>query len=110
MSSFPGAKVHRTNRRKLGKGQTVLQPSAVASPTASTNTVTIAFNVPVVVNGTLNLNMSGVSLDTQVQTGPQTLVQTYSSTVIGKTWSIDPTETQVRTFQGGGVNHASGTF
>lgn len=110
MASFPSAKVHRQNRRKLGRGQTVQKPPATVTASASTVTVTLTFSVPVVVNGNVDLNVeTGIALVTQVQTSPTVVTQTYASSVAGKTWSI-AAGAPVSTFQGGGLAPTSGTF
>lgn len=110
MASFPSPKVHRVNRRKLGRGQSVQHPAATATPVASTTTVTITFSVPVVVSGDVDLHVEGgIALVSQAQTGPTTLVQHYASSAAGLTWSI-LAGAPVATFQGGGLAPSSGTF
>jgi hypothetical protein len=110
MASYPGSKVHRSSRRKLGRGQHVQLSPAIASLAASTSTVTITFNVGVIVSGAVNLHLStGGPLVSQAQTSPTTVVQHYTSSVVGATWSITPNE-PVATFQGGGLATARGTF
>ena len=110
MASYPGAKVHRSSRRKLGRGQHVqLTPAAVMALCATT-TITLTFNVPVIVSGDVDLHLSvGGPMLTQEQTSPTTVVQTYTSSAAGATWSIDA-GAPVATFQGGGLAAASGTF
>jgi hypothetical protein len=72
--------------------------------------VTLTFSVPVVVSGDIALNLSGTqTLVSQHQTAPTTVVQVYSASVVGDTWSVD-SDAPVRTFQGGALASASGTF
>jgi hypothetical protein len=110
MASFPGAKVHRVSRRKLGRGQSVQKAAANATPVATLADVVITFDVPVVVSGNIDLHVStGIALLSQVQTSPTTVAQVYASSVVGKTWSVD-NSAPVATFQGGALAAASGTF
>ena len=55
MASYPGAKVHRVSRRKLGRGQHVQLPSATVTAAAVTTTVTLTFSQSVVVGGPIPL-------------------------------------------------------
>jgi hypothetical protein len=111
MGSFPGPKVHRSSRRQLGRGQSVQAPAATVDASASTVTVTITFDVPVVVSGTIPLTHSGVqTLVSQTVISPTVVHQVYSATMAGATWAIAANPATVRTFQGGGVAAASGTF
>ena len=110
MASYPSAKVHRVNRRKLGRGQHIQIAPTTVTASASTVTVTLTFAVPVIVAGTINLNVqTGIALVSQVQTSPTVVTQTYASSVSGKTWSITG-GAPVRTYQGGGLVATSGTF
>ena len=110
MASYPGSKVHRSSRRKLGRGQSVQRAAAGVSAIASTVTVTLTFDRPVIVSGTIQMNVgTGIPLVSQEQTSPTTVVQVYQSTVAGKTWSIGE-GAPVATFQGGGLAATSGTF
>ena len=111
MASYPGAKVHRVSRRKLGKGQHVHVPAATVTATAETTTVTLVFSVPVVVSGVIPLTIVGGSpLVSQTVVDSMTVTQVYTSTVATKAWSIAAGIPQVATFQGGGLAAASGTF
>jgi hypothetical protein len=110
MASFPSPKVHRSSRRKLGRGQHVQQPAVVATPVATTDTVVITFSLPVIVNGNLNLNTSVGTLVSQVITSPTVVTQVYSVSVAAATWSIAGGDPTVQTFQGGQLAPASGTF
>lgn len=111
MASFPGAKVHRSSRRQLGRGQAVQAPAATVAGSASTVTVTLTFNVPVVVSGIIPLTHSGVqTLVSQTVISPTVVHQLYSATMAAATWAIAANPSTVRTMQGGGVAAASGTF
>jgi hypothetical protein len=52
---------------------------------------------------------TGIALVSQTQTSPTVVVQTYASTVAGKTWAIKA-GAPVSTFYGGGLAAASGSF
>ncbi|HTX55253.1 MAG TPA: hypothetical protein VMD08_17750 [Candidatus Baltobacteraceae bacterium] len=110
MASYPSAKVHKPSRRRLGRGQAVQKPVCTMTASAVTTTVTLTFSQPVVANGTIDLHVStGIALVSQVQSTPTTVTQVYAASVVGKTWSVDGTA-PVRTFQGGSVAPAAGTF
>lgn len=110
MASYPGAKVHRSSRRKLGRGQSVQRSPATVTPVATTSSVALTFDVPVVVSGNIPLNLDpAVALLSQVQTDARHVTQTYAATVVGSDWSITAAA-PVRTTQGGGLTAASGTF
>lgn len=110
MASYPGAKVHRVSRRKLGRGQHVQLPSATVTAAASTTTVTLTFSQSVVVGGPIPLVLGTPQTPvSQVQTSPTSVTIVYPATVVGSTWSIS-SAAPVSTFQGGGLAAASGTF
>jgi len=110
MASYPSGKTHRPSRRKLGRGQFVQQAAATVAATASTVTVSLVFDRPVVVDGTIEMNVqTGIALVSQVQTDATHVTQVYLSTVAGKKWAI-AAGAPVRTFQGGSLAPASGTF
>ena len=110
MASFPGSKVHRVSRRKLGRGQHVPRPVVTVTAAAATVTVTLTFSMPVIVSGTIKLNLSGSqTLVSQTITSSTVVTQVYSATVVGDTWSIS-SGAPVATYQGGTLAPASGTF
>ena len=111
MASFPGAKVHRVKRTKLGKGQHVQLPPVTVTVTSATATATLTFSVPVVINGTIPLVVSGgVTLVSQTIVSSTVVQQLFSGPLATHTWSIAGGIPQVATFQGGGLAPASGTF
>lgn len=110
MASYPGSKVHRVSRRRLGRGQHVQVGVCSVVPAVFTTTITLTFDVPVVVSGNIPLNLSvGGPLVSQEQTSPVTVVQHYTSSAAAADWSVD-SSAPVRTFQGGLLAPASGTF
>jgi hypothetical protein len=110
---YPGSKVHRVgNRRKLGRGQTPATPPVHITASASTVTVTLTFDQPVVVSGTIIVNHSGAqTLVSQTQTSPTTVQQVYSATMVGSTYTIPAGQPVIAASPWGGSNAAaSGTF
>lgn len=65
--AFPTPKVHRKSRRKLGRGQSVHLPQVTCAVTDTADTATLTFSVPVVVNGSLDLDVTGLHLVSQTQ-------------------------------------------
>lgn len=111
MASYPGAKVHRVSRRKLGRGQSVPVPAANVTATAATTTVTLVFDKPVVVSGVIPLVIAtNPAFVSQTVVDSTHVTQTYATSCAAKAWSVAGGIPQVRTFQGGGLAAASGTF
>jgi hypothetical protein len=110
MATYPGPKVHRRSRRKLGRGQH--QQSPVATTTAATTTpnVTLTFSVPVIVSGPLEFTISGQTVVSQSQTSPTTYVFVMSGTTTSAAYSFPGDQPNIATFQGGQVAGVSGTF
>lgn len=111
MASFPGAKVHRVNRRKLGRGQTTPQPFAVATVTSTgTTNATLTFDRPVVVSDLIPLSVATLTLVSQHVVSPTVVSQTFSGTVASHAYSLPPNSFAARTYQGGGTAAIAGTF
>lgn len=111
MASYPGSKVHRVDRRKLGRGQQVDQPAANMVVTGSASTATLTFNVPVVVNGTIPMVYGGSrTILSQTVVSATVVQQLLSNTVTMQTYSFTGGSPTVRTRQGGIVNSVAGTF
>ncbi len=110
MASFPGAKTHRESRRKLGRGQTIQQPGANISATASTVTVTFTLDRPCVIDGIVPVTTSSGVFVSQHITSSTQFEQVYTLTQAAATISIDLNCGAIRTFQGGGNNAFSKTF
>lgn len=111
MASFPGPKVHRNNRRKLGKGQfpAALGVTVVITDTGSTATLT--FSRPVVVTGIIPLAVSGgLTVVTQTIVSPTVVTQLYSAALSTHTYTLNGNAANVATYQGGGVAGQTGTF
>jgi hypothetical protein len=111
MASYPGPKVHRTNRRKLGRGQYPTAPAAIITVTDTSTTATLTFSVPVVVSGTIPMTVSGgLTFVSQTIVSPTVVTQVWSAALSAKTYAIAANAANVRTVQGGGVAAVSGTF
>lgn len=109
--AYPGAKVHRVSRRKLGRGQ---YPTANAISVVVTDTGTVAtltFSRPVVVTGPINMNVvGGPTYVSQAIVSPTVVTQTYSAALSTHAWSIASGTPNVSSYQGGGLIGAAGTF
>lgn len=110
MASFPGAKVHRPSRRKLGRGQHTQLPSATVAATTATPDVTLTFSVPVIVSGTPNFTVTGLTILSWTQPTPTTVHLVMSGATTGLTYSYPANDPNVSTFQGGAEAGTSGTF
>lgn len=111
MASYPGAKVHRRNRRKLGRGQFTAVSAAVPNVTNDGATVFINWTVPVVVRGNLDIHLSaGRTLLTQDVDAAGNITQTYSESVAGLSWAILTGDPIVRSRHGGPISGGTGTF
>src|ERR1700690_4049493 len=110
MATYPGPKVHRVSRRKLGRGQYPQTTAVTVTVTDTGSTATITFSQPVVVSGTIALNVSGgLTLTSQTVVSNTVVTQVYSGTLATKTWSIASNTANVRGVTGGGLAAASGT-
>ena len=106
MASFPGSKIHRPSRRKLGRGQHTQVPAAVITPTITSSVLTLTFNVPVVVSGTVPVTQSGGTnaFVSQAIVSPTVVTQTWSSSFsTSMVVAMAANPAQVQTVQGGGV-------
>lgn len=111
MASFPGPKVHRMNRRKLGKGQfpTTNGVSVAVSSTGTTN-MTLTFSRPVVVTGPINSTVATRTLVSQTIVSPTVVTQVWSGNVTALAYTVPGGAANVATYQGGQVLGATGTF
>ncbi len=111
MASYPGSKVHRVSRRKLGRGQHVQVPAANATLSIATTTLHVAFDVPVIVSGPIPAVSDGAqTIVSQTIVDVNHVDIVFSATLVGASVTIEANPPTVRTFQGGGMAAASGTF
>lgn len=101
---FPGAKVHRTSRRKLGRGQYPVSVAATATLTnPSANVVQVTFSAPVAITGTIPLQTStGTMVNQQISSGT-VATQTFNTSQATATVTLANNASNIRTYQGGGV-------
>jgi hypothetical protein len=108
---FPTAKVHRPSRRHLTKGQ---QPQAsgvqVAVTSTGTTNVTLTFNRPVVVTGTIGVTVATLTLVSQTVVSNTVVTQVWSGNVATHAFVVPAGDPHVGTYQGGPVLGSTGTF
>jgi hypothetical protein len=109
--SYPGAKVHRVNRRKLGRGQypPSLGTTVVLTTTGTTN-LTMTFARPVVVTGVIPVTSAGLTIVSQTVVSPTVVTQVWSASVAAATMTFPSNAANVTTQQGGGVAGETVTF
>lgn len=111
MASYPGPKVHRPSRRKLGRGQYPAAAGCTCTITDSGDIATLTFSKPVVVSGTIPLAVSGgPTFVSQSVTSPTTVTQTFSAALTTHPYTLPANAANVSTYQGGGVAGTAGTF
>jgi hypothetical protein len=111
MASYPTSKVHRVNRRKLGKGQSPYLTGISATLSASTVTLTITFATPVVVTGTIPVTVAGgPTFVSQTVVNATTVTQTWSATLVGHTVTLPAGAANVASYQGQKVLGVAATF
>lgn len=109
MASFPGSKVHRKNRRKLGRGQFPDVPTATMTVTVlSADVAKVVSNVPIVFSSPLPLSVATLTFVSQVQVSTTEVDVTFSGALAGKAWTL--LSNCGTTFIGGGTAAGSGTF
>jgi hypothetical protein len=110
MASFPGAKVHRVDRRKLGRGQAPqIPPAAVTVSTVSADVFKIVSSIP----GVFATNGAGITVATltfvsAAQVSQTELDVTMSGALTGHAYTVPANI--LTTFMGGGSAATSGTF
>ena len=110
MASFPGSKVHRVNRRKLGRGQHVQAPNVAVTATVATTTITLTFSAPVVISGPIPVTSSAGNLVSQTVVSSTVVTQLWSTSQAAATWALAAAAPEIRTYQGGTNAAAGGTF
>jgi hypothetical protein len=109
--AFPGPKVHRPSRRKLGRGQypNTFQVGVTVTSTGTTN-ATLTFASPVVVSGLLPLTVATLTRVSQTVVSPTVVTQVMSGNVATHAFNLPANSAGVRSTQGAGNQAASGTF
>jgi hypothetical protein len=109
--AYPGPKVHRVSRRKLGRGQYPTSNGVSVVVTDSGSTATLTFSRPVVVTGTIPVTVAGgPTFVSQTVVSPTVVTQTFSAALTTHTYSIPSGAANVATYQGGQLIGAAGTF
>jgi hypothetical protein len=99
------------NRRQLSLGSLPTPTAAVGTFTVSTVTVSVAFNVPVVVKGIpAGFSVADVTVNAVHQVDAQHITMTLSGSGAGKAWAMLANDPAIRTRDGGYVAAAAGTF
>lgn len=110
MATFPGAKVHRTSRRKLGRGQAVLVPPTAAVLTGSVDTVTITFSAPMICTGPVGLTVATLTIVSQTIVSPTVITVLMNGAVATHLGTLPANDPHLRNFQGGSNALATATF
>jgi hypothetical protein len=112
--AYPGPKVHRVNRRKLGRGQypNQYQPNGVSVvlTNPSADVVTLTFNKPVTVTGIIPVTTSAGAFVSQAIISSTVVQQTFSASQAAATVTVPGNAANVLSYQGGGVIGTSVTF
>lgn len=101
---------HVRNRRKNGLNTPPASTDATVTPTVSTVTVTLTYNMPVVMNDVPNFAVATRTIIAHVQTSPQVITLTLSGSGAGLAWVQSNRDPAVRTLTGGYVAAKAGTF
>lgn len=111
MASFPTPKVHRKNRRKLGRYQYPNIPGVgcTISTTGTTN-LTMTFTRPVVVSGAIPTTVATRTLVSQTVVSPTVVTQVWSGNVTGLAYALPSDAANIRSSTGAGVAGVAGTF
>lgn len=108
--AYPGPKVHRVSRRKLGRGQSNSAVGVAVAVTGTSSTVTLTFARPVVVSGPIPFTIAVVTAVTQTVVSPTVVTILMSGAVTGHAWTLPSGAANVASYQGGAVYGTSGTF
>lgn len=109
--AFPGPKVHRVSRRKLGRGQTNAATGVTCTITSSgTTNLTMTFSRPVVVTGTIPTTVATRTLVSQTVVSGTVITQAWSGNVTTLAYALPSNAANVKTYQGGMVAGTTGTF
>lgn len=111
MASFPSSKVHRRNRRKLGRYQYPNIPGVTVAVTSTgTTNVTMTFSRPVVVSGDIPITVATRTRVSQTVVSPTVVTQVMSGNVATLAYSLPSNAPGVVGNTGAGVSGISGTF
>ena len=108
--AFPGANVHRRNRRQLGAGQFALPAAIVPIVTGAANTMTLTYPIPVNVAGPILATVATRTIVSQTVVSPTVVNILFSGTLATFAWTVPSPSPTVSTYQGGAVLGGAGTF
>jgi hypothetical protein len=108
--SYPANKVHRKNRRKLGRGQYPTSNAVTVTATGSGSTAIVTYNQPVNVSGPLAITVATLTFVSQVINSPTQVTVTMSGAVSTHAYTIAANDPHVSSYQGGPTLGTSGTF
>ena len=108
--AYPGPKVHRVSRRKLGRGQYPPISGTMTTVTTTTPVVHLVFSGPVVVRGLINPGVAGLTPVSQTIVSPTAVDVTMSAATTGLAYAFVPSQTTISAANGGAIAPASGTF
>jgi len=108
--SFPGPKVHRASRRKLGRGQYPSVPPATVAVTGTGSTATLTFSQPLAISGTVAFTVATVTRVSQTINSPTQVTIVMSGALAGHAWTFPGGQPNLTTAQGGEVTANAGTF
>jgi hypothetical protein len=107
----PFANLTSKNRRSLGRNRTSAVPPAIPTITSTgTTNLTITFNVPVVVRGTIGTTVATRTLVSQTVVSPTVITQVWSGNVATLAYTLPANQANVRTSLGGLTAGVAGTF
>lgn len=109
--AYPGPKVHRIARRRLGRGQfpAAMGVGVTVTSTGTTN-MRMTFARPVVVTGTIPSTVATKTIVSQAIVSPTVVDQVWSGNVTGLAYTVPSAANNVKSYQGGDVIGAAGTF
>lgn len=109
--AYPTNKVHRRNRRKLGRGQYPSGPTIGVTVTSTgTTNVTLTFNQPVVISGTIGNTVATRTLVSQTVVSATVVTQVWSGNVATLAYTVPANDPAVKSSAGGQLVGTSGTF
>jgi hypothetical protein len=110
MASFPGSKVHRVDRRKLGRGQMpAIPPAVITLSSVSANVFKAVSSIPGVFDTTgAGISVATLTFVSAVQVSQTELDVTMSGAIA--THAATFAANKLITFMGGGSAAAAATF
>ena len=109
MASYPGSKVHRHNRRKLGRGQTANAVGPSITVTAqSADVARLVSAAPVVWSSVIPMTVATLTLVSQAVVDQFTVDITFSGGLAGHAYNVPGGAGTA--YNGGQTLAASGTF